>query len=68
MAKQIPGQLNTPIPNEIGSQHSPDLAYEQTFGTEKAREQRALYALNHACNCGGKKHHKPGCPKAKRSR
>lgn len=69
MAKQIPGQLNVPIPNEIGFQHHPDVAYEQTFGAEKTREQEALYRLNNACNCGRKRSpHAAGCPKAKRPR
>lgn len=63
--KQIPRQTNIPVPNEIGFKINPDVEYEQEFGIEKARYQRALYAEMHQCNCGQKKLHKPGCPKAK---
>lgn len=68
-AKPLPGQTEIPVPNEIGFQHNPDVAYEQEFGVEKAREQRALHAEQTQCNCGRKRApHAPGCPKAKRGR
>ena len=69
MTKPLPGQTEIPVPNEIGFNHNPDVAYEQEFGVEKAREQRALHAELHQCNCGRKKHpHKPGCPRVRSSR
>jgi hypothetical protein len=41
------------------------VAYEQEFGVEKAAQQRALHAELTACNCGRKRGHAPGCPKAR---
>jgi hypothetical protein len=64
-AKPLPGQTEIPTGNEIGFHHNPDVAYEQEFGVEKARYQRALHAELTACNCGRSKHHAPGCPKAR---
>jgi hypothetical protein len=79
MARALKGQLNIPVPNEIGRKHDPDHVYGELYGAEKLAEQQRLYVEARACTCeqtddpdappfpskwGVRYGHKPPCPRA----